>query len=46
MHILTLCDEISEKMKSVVETLLSVSAAAVGKSFIGVEYNLDDEGDT
>jgi len=35
--------EISEKMKSVVEPSLSVSTAA-GKSFIGVEYKLDDEG--
>ena len=30
-------------MKSVVEPSLSVSTAA-GKSFIGVEYKLDDEG--
>jgi hypothetical protein len=37
---------ISDKMKSVVETLLSVSAAATGMSFIGVECKLDDDGDT
>lgn len=42
-NFLTSFVEISEKMKSVAEPLLSVSAAA-GKSFIGVENKLDDEG--
>ncbi len=42
-NFLTSFVEISEKMKSVVEPLLSVSVAA-GKSFVGVENKLDDEG--